>query len=59
MKPQRLFSFRWHAYGVDPEYDYSQEPMTLVEFELEEVLGGTKLTVIESGFDSIPLRDSD
>jgi len=24
-----------------------------------EVLGGTKLTVIESGFDSIPLRNSD
>jgi len=29
--------------------------MTLIEFELEEVDGGTKLTVTESGFDNIPL----
>src|SRR6058998_1447688 len=55
IEPQRLFSFRWHPYGIDPNYDYSTEPMTLIEFELEEVPGGTKLTVTESGFDAIPL----
>ena len=55
IEPERLFSFRWHPYGIDPNYDYSDEPMTLVEFELEEVDGGTKLTVTESGFDNIPL----
>src|SRR4029453_17108832 len=52
---ERLFSFRWHPYGIDPNYDYSGEPMTLIEFVLEEVPGGTKLTVTESGFDAIPL----
>ena len=51
----RLFSFRWHPYGIDPNYDYSTEPMTLVAFELEEVPEGTKVTVTESGFDNIPL----
>jgi hypothetical protein len=29
--------------------------MTLVTFTLEEVANGVKLTVVESGFDSIPL----
>ena len=51
----RLFSFRWHPYGIDPNYDYSSEPMTLIVFELEEVAGGTRLTVTESGFDAVPL----
>ncbi len=54
VEPERLLSFRWHP-GGDPDYDYSDEPMTLVEFELEEVDGGTKLTVTESGFDNVPL----
>ena len=55
IEPERLFSYRWHPYGIDPNYDYSVEPMTLITFELEEVEGGTKLTVVESGFDQIPL----
>jgi len=55
VEPERLFSFRWHPYSGEPDYDYSDEPTTLVEFELEEVDGGTKLRVTESGFDNIPL----
>ncbi len=51
----RLFSFRWHPYGIDPNHDYSPEPMTLIVFELEEIARGTRLTVTESGFDAIPL----
>src|SRR6266571_4837792 len=31
------------------------EPTTLVEFTLEETEGGTALTIVESGFDRIPL----
>lgn len=53
--PERLFSYRWHPYAIDPGVDYSGEPTTLVEFRLDEVAGGTRLTVIESGFDRIPL----
>lgn len=54
MEPERLFSFTWHPYAVDPQVDYSNEPPTLVEFRLEETPGGTLLTVTESGFDKIP-----
>lgn len=52
--PEKLFSYRWHPAAVDPDVDYSSEPMTLVEFHLEEVDEGTRLTLIESGFDQIP-----
>jgi uncharacterized protein YndB with AHSA1/START domain len=54
MDPERLFSYRWHPYAVSPDVDYSAEPTTLVEFRLEEVTGGTRLTVVESGFDRLP-----
>ena len=56
MEPERLFSFRWHPFAVDPNVDYSGEPTTLVVFELAEVDGGTMLTVSESGFEGIPLE---
>ncbi len=55
MEPERLFSLRWHPNAVDPKQDYSQEPMTLVEFTLEEVEGGTRLRLVESGFESVPI----
>jgi uncharacterized protein YndB with AHSA1/START domain len=54
MEPERLLSWRWHPHAVDPSVDYSHEPTTLVVFELKEVEGGTLLSVVESGFDSIP-----
>jgi uncharacterized protein YndB with AHSA1/START domain len=54
IEPERLFSFRWHPYAVDPKKDYSKEPTTLVTFELDEVAEGTRLRVTESGFDAIP-----
>jgi uncharacterized protein YndB with AHSA1/START domain len=55
MEPERLFSWRWHPYAVEPGVDYSHEPPTLVVFELEDAPGGTRLTVVESGFDQVPL----
>ena len=54
MEPERLFSFTWHPYAIDPEVDYSTEPPTLVEFTLEKTAAGTLLSVTESGFDKIP-----
>lgn len=53
MLPEELFSFRWHPYAVDPAVDYSSEPTTLVQFELEEHGAATLLRVTESGFDGI------
>jgi uncharacterized protein YndB with AHSA1/START domain len=54
MEPEKLFSFRWHPYAIDPAVDYSHEPSTLVEFSLEDTKDGTQLTVVESGFDRLP-----
>jgi uncharacterized protein YndB with AHSA1/START domain len=56
VEPMRRLSFRWHPFAVDPGVDYAKEPTTLVTFALEEVEGGTRLTVTESGFDAIPLE---
>jgi uncharacterized protein YndB with AHSA1/START domain len=56
VEPERLLSFRWHPYAVDPQVDYSQEPTTLVTFELEEIPEGTLLRLVESGFDRIPVH---
>jgi len=54
MEPERLFSFTWHPYAVDPKVDYSNEPATLVEFRLEPKDKGTVLYLTESGFDTLP-----
>src|SRR5215208_1009516 len=55
IQPERYFSYRWHPYAIGPAVDYSAEPTTLVEFKLEDTEGGTALTIVESGFDRIPL----
>src|SRR5262249_31299239 len=55
MDAERLFSFRWHPNAVDPKHDYSDEPTTLVECELTDAEGGTRLRIVESGFDRLPL----
>ena len=54
IEPERYFAYRWHPHAVDPKVDYSQEPTTLVEFTLEDAPGGTRLTIVESGFDRVP-----
>jgi uncharacterized protein YndB with AHSA1/START domain len=55
IEPERYFAYRWHPYAVDAGVDYSTEPTTLVEFQLDDRDGGTLLTIVESGFDRIPL----
>ncbi|EJL01163.1 MULTISPECIES: SRPBCC family protein [Pseudomonas] len=54
VEPERVFSFRWHPYAIEPQVDYSQESETRVQFELEDMDGGTLLKVVESGFNNIP-----
>lgn len=55
MEPERLLTFRWHPFAIDPAVDYSSEPTTLVELALAPAPEGTLLTVTESGFDKLPL----
>jgi uncharacterized protein YndB with AHSA1/START domain len=45
-----VFGFTWHIYGL-PEDDPRR---TYVEFTLEPVGVGTRLTVVESGFAQLP-----
>ncbi|MCK9802207.1 SRPBCC family protein [Pseudomonas sp. MAFF 302030] len=54
--PEEVLAFSWHPYAVEPGTDYSAEPTTLVQFELEDLQGGTLLRVTESGFDGIPAQ---
>ena len=53
LEPERLFSYTWHPYPIDPKVDYSNEPSTLVEFQLEKTANGTLLTITESGFEKL------
>jgi uncharacterized protein YndB with AHSA1/START domain len=45
-----VFGFTWHIHGL-PEEDPRR---TYVEFTLEPVAAGTRLTVVESGFAQLP-----
>jgi uncharacterized protein YndB with AHSA1/START domain len=55
IEPLHTFSFRWHPFAIDPNVDYSSEPMTLVTFTLEAEGGDkTTLSVTETGFDALP-----
>ncbi|HEY2460819.1 MAG TPA: SRPBCC family protein [Candidatus Acidoferrum sp.] len=59
IEPERLFSYTWHPYAIDPKVDYSQESPTLVEFILEKTATGTLLVVRETGFDKLPASRRD
>lgn len=59
MEKPRLFAFEWHPYAIDPNVDYSKEPPTRVEFRLEPNGDGTRLIIVESGFDRIPAHRRD
>jgi uncharacterized protein YndB with AHSA1/START domain len=56
VEPESYLSWRWHPAAIERGVDYSQEPMTLVVFELGEVDGGTSLRLTESGFDQVPVQ---
>jgi uncharacterized protein YndB with AHSA1/START domain len=56
VEPEHYFAYRWHPHAVDLDRDYSQEPTTLVEFRLEDAGPDTRLTIVESGFDAVPLE---
>ncbi|MCG8421241.1 MAG: SRPBCC family protein [Proteobacteria bacterium] len=55
MDEPHLFAFRWpHPNDPTDDHELATAPTTLVEFHLEKIPSGTRLTIIESGFDSIP-----
>lgn len=56
VEPEHLLSYRWHPYPVEPKIDYEKEQRTVVTFTLKDAGHGTLLTVVESGFDKVPLE---
>ena len=54
MEPECLFSFKWPVEFDESDPDYSKAPRTVVEFRLEPIETGTRLTITESGFAAIP-----
>jgi len=54
LEPERLFAFTWGPYAVDPKDDSAKDPPTTVEFTLEAIADGTRLRLIESGYDKFP-----
>jgi uncharacterized protein YndB with AHSA1/START domain len=54
VEPHRRFAFRWvHPDGAEP----NERNLTLVEFTLQQEAGGTRLRIVESGFDKLDWSD--
>src|SRR5262245_27526659 len=56
MHHEQMLSWRWHPHAMEPGVDFSSEPTTLVHFKLEEIAGGSRLTLVESGFERLSLQ---
>jgi uncharacterized protein YndB with AHSA1/START domain len=54
VEPQRRFSYRWAAEAETEQLDGNS---TLVEFTLDPTDDGTRLRVVESGFDELDESD--
>jgi uncharacterized protein YndB with AHSA1/START domain len=54
VEPERRLSFHWVPYEVPEGDDHAKHVQTRIEFRLEDTAGGTRLTVIESGFTKLP-----
>ncbi|MEI8282565.1 MAG: SRPBCC domain-containing protein [Armatimonadota bacterium] len=54
VNPKTEFAYEWHPGEDCPIDKYPASEMTTVRFTLEPVAVGTKLTMVESGFASLP-----
>ena len=54
MEHKRLFAFSWPPSAIDPDTEYGADAKVLVEFRLEPIETGTRLTITESGFQQFP-----
>jgi uncharacterized protein YndB with AHSA1/START domain len=48
-----VLAFTW-VHSADPANPSEADPSTLVEFRLEATAGGTRATIVESGFAALP-----
>ena len=54
VEPEQQIAFDWVPYELAPGEDWAKQPTTRVEMRLEDIAGGTRLTVSESGFAKLP-----
>lgn len=54
VEPMSVFAYKWEHGDVNLDRPIAEETLTLVTFTLEDVDGGTRLTLVETGFDSLP-----
>ena len=54
VEPESLLAFRWVPFEVPAGEDPAAQPTTRIEMRLEEIAGGTRITVSESGFAALP-----
>ena len=54
MDHEELFAFSWPPGAIDPETPYADDAKVVVEFRLEPTDDGTRLTIIEKGFQQFP-----
>lgn len=54
MEPERVFAFTSGVYGMDPGDERANDPPTTTTFTLEPIAGGTRLRMVESGYDKFP-----
>jgi len=51
---ERLFAFSWPPSAIDPDTQYDAAAKVRVEFLLEPIERGTRLTITETGFQQFP-----
>ncbi len=54
MDHERLFAFSWPPSAVDPDTNYAPGAKVRVEFKLEPIETGPRLTITETGFQQFP-----
>jgi len=54
VEPEQRLSFHWVPYEVPEGEDHAKHPHTRIEFTLDEITTGTRVTVSESGFAKLP-----
>ncbi len=54
LEHEQLFAFSWPPNAVDPDSSYTEDAKVVVEFRLESVKKGTRLTITETGFAQFP-----
>lgn len=58
--PPNRFAFRWRSHAADPAKRVTDQANTLVEITLAEEADGTRIRIVESGFEALPdeVRDT-